>query len=163
MKGPKIGLRKSITTYTELRNVDLTQRLDRVFLDTGYVIAVHSHRDRLHKRAQQIDALLRTATEVWTTDAVLIEVTAALAKPTSRVEAITIWDQFHNGDAKFRSIEASCANLTDAMALFRDRPDKGWSLTDCFSFLVMQREGLTDALTADRHFEQAGFRVLLLT
>ena len=39
--------------------------------------------------------------------------------------------------------------------------DKEWSLTDCTSFVVMQEEGLTDALTTDHHFEQAGFTVLL--
>ena len=39
--------------------------------------------------------------------------------------------------------------------------DKEWTLTDCISFVVMQREGITDALTADHHFEQAGFVALL--
>ena len=46
--------------------------------------------------------------------------------------------------------------------LYRNRPDKAWSLTDCISFLVMQQGGLTDALTADEHFRQAGFRAVLL-
>jgi len=46
-------------------------------------------------------------------------------------------------------------------ALFRDRPDKEWSLTDCISFVVMKQEGLTEALTRDHHFEQAGFKSLL--
>lgn len=39
--------------------------------------------------------------------------------------------------------------------------DTFWSLTDCLSFVVMQREGITDALTGDKHFEQAGFVALL--
>jgi len=47
------------------------------------------------------------------------------------------------------------------MAQFRQRRDKGWSLTDCISFLAMQRHGLAEALTADHHFEQAGFNILL--
>jgi uncharacterized protein len=38
---------------------------------------------------------------------------------------------------------------------------KEWSLTDCISFVVMKERGLTDALTPDRHFEQAGFKILL--
>lgn len=45
--------------------------------------------------------------------------------------------------------------------LWRDRPDKEWTLTDCSSFVVMQARGLTDALTTDHHFEQAGFVRLL--
>ncbi len=44
--------------------------------------------------------------------------------------------------------------------LYRARPDKGYSLTDCISMQIMRREGLTDALTNDRHFEQEGFRAL---
>lgn len=40
--------------------------------------------------------------------------------------------------------------------------DKTWGLVDCISFVVMQERGITDALTADRHFQQAGFRALLL-
>lgn len=40
-------------------------------------------------------------------------------------------------------------------------PDKQWSLTDCLSFVVMQEQGLTEALTGDHHFEQVGFVALL--
>jgi uncharacterized protein len=48
-----------------------------------------------------------------------------------------------------------------ASKLFAERSDKGWSLTDCISIALMQERGLTQALTTDRHFEQAGFNVLL--
>jgi uncharacterized protein len=47
------------------------------------------------------------------------------------------------------------------LALFAEREDKDWSLTDCVSFIVMQDRGITDVLTVDRHFEQAGFIALL--
>ena len=47
-----------------------------------------------------------------------------------------------------------------ALELYKARPDKGYSLTDCISMIAMRREGVTDALTNDRHFEQEGFRVL---
>jgi hypothetical protein len=45
--------------------------------------------------------------------------------------------------------------------LYSRRSDKEWSLTDCISFVVMQEQGIGEALTGDRHFEQAGFRALL--
>jgi hypothetical protein len=47
--------------------------------------------------------------------------------------------------------------------LFASRADKSWSLTDCISFAVMTERGLSDALTADRHFEQAGFRAVFVS
>ena len=51
------------------------------------------------------------------------------------------------------------------MAVFadtsRESPDKEWPLTDCISFVVMQEQGLSEALTADHHFLQAGFKTLL--
>jgi predicted nucleic acid-binding protein len=47
--------------------------------------------------------------------------------------------------------------------LFASRPDKGWPLTDCISFVVMTERGLREALTADHHFEQAGFRPVFKT
>jgi predicted nucleic acid-binding protein len=45
--------------------------------------------------------------------------------------------------------------------LYRQRPDKEWSLTDCISFEIMRTRDLTEALTTDHHFTQAGFRALL--
>lgn len=49
-----------------------------------------------------------------------------------------------------------------ARAMYCSRLDKGWSLTDCSSFQIMEAKGITEALAADHHFEQAGYRALLL-
>lgn len=53
------------------------------------------------------------------------------------------------------------ALLESALHLYRDRSDKAWGLVDCVSFFLMQELGLTEAFTADRHFEQAGYVRLL--
>jgi predicted nucleic acid-binding protein len=48
-----------------------------------------------------------------------------------------------------------------ALQLYAERADKTWGLVDCASFVVMTEQGMTEAFTTDRHFEQAGFRCLL--
>lgn len=59
-----------------------------------------------------------------------------------------------------RIVLQSAVSFRVGLALYRSRPDKGYSLTDCISMETMRNEGLTDALTNDRHFEPEGFRVL---
>lgn len=51
--------------------------------------------------------------------------------------------------------------LQEGIDLYDQRPDKDWSLTDCISFVVMRKQSITEALTGDHHFEQAGFVALL--
>jgi hypothetical protein len=51
-------------------------------------------------------------------------------------------------------------SLSAGLDLYATRLDKGYSMTDCISMQAMRREGLTDVLTNDRHFEQEGFRAL---
>lgn len=48
-----------------------------------------------------------------------------------------------------------------AWQLLENRLDKAWSLVDAVSFIVMKNRGITEALTTDHHFEQAGFTRLL--
>jgi len=49
----------------------------------------------------------------------------------------------------------------DGLALYKARPDKDYSLTDCISMQAMRQEGITEILTHDGHFTQEGFTVLL--
>ena len=58
-------------------------------------------------------------------------------------------------------IPQTSSGFTAALQLYSDRTDKGWSLTDCSSFLIMRQYGIDAALTCDKHFEQAGFSALL--
>jgi uncharacterized protein len=48
-----------------------------------------------------------------------------------------------------------------AVELLLERQDKGYSLCDSVSFVVMRQRGITEALSTDRHFEQEGFTRLL--
>jgi predicted nucleic acid-binding protein len=58
-------------------------------------------------------------------------------------------------------VPASRELLDRALELYHQHADKGWTLTDCGSFVIMRDRGVTQALTGDRHFEQAGFVALL--
>ena len=56
---------------------------------------------------------------------------------------------------------ASGDGCVTCYGLHLERQDKEWSLTDCISFLVMQRRSIRQALAYDHHFAQAGFDSLL--
>jgi predicted nucleic acid-binding protein len=62
---------------------------------------------------------------------------------------------------RVKIIPANTLLFQRGIALFEQRRDKDWSLTDCLSFVSMHDEGITEALTGDKHFEQAGFILLL--
>jgi len=59
-----------------------------------------------------------------------------------------------------RLVEVTRPRLLEGLALYKARPDKEYSLTDCISMQVMRREGITDVLSNDHHFTQEGFRIL---
>ncbi|HHY38864.1 MAG TPA: type II toxin-antitoxin system VapC family toxin [Clostridia bacterium] len=61
-----------------------------------------------------------------------------------------------------RVVHVSEAVFSRGWELFRERPDKEWSLTDCISFVVMQSHRCRRAFTSDSHFVQAGFERLIV-
>jgi predicted nucleic acid-binding protein len=94
-----------------------------------------------------------------TTEWVLMEVADALSAPEARTTAVAFL-QAVRADPLFDVVGYVPAVYQAGFDLFASRPDKAWSLTDCISFGVMTAQGLSEALTADRHFEQAGFRAV---
>jgi predicted nucleic acid-binding protein len=128
------------------------------FADTFYYLALLNPRDQSHGAAVAIGASLSGG--LVTTRAVLIEVADALASPAERPKFLALLAALE------ASPEVTIVPVGDdlfrrAVALYGARSDKGWSLTDCISFVVMQDGEIVNALTADRHFSQAGFRPML--
>lgn len=129
------------------------------FADTVFWIALVVKQDQYHERARQW--ALRITGRITTTVAVLLETANALARPAWRPQAITFLE--HLQQRKDVEVVALTPQLwQQSWNLYRNRLDKAWSLTDCGSFQVMQDAGLTEALTADEHLRQAGFRAVLL-
>lgn len=133
-----------------------------VFLDTSFAIALSSVSDKNHFQAVQIaDQLEKNQTHLVTTQAILLEIGNALSKKKYRLAAIQLLESL-KADPNVEIIELTNQLYTEAFKLFKNRRDKEWGLVDCVSFIVMQKRGITEALTADHHFSQAGFKALLI-
>lgn len=131
---------------------------NRVFADTYYYLALIIPRAEKH---QQAVAFAEQFTgQLVTTAWVMAEVANALGETRHRATFPRLLDGLrHNPQSVV--VPPDAALFDQGVELYRQRPDKGWSLTDCISFLVMKQEGITEALTGDHHFEQAGFAALL--
>ena len=129
-----------------------------IFLDTGYFVALFTPDDRLHERAAAWSLQLNEPTLV--TEYILWECVNAFSRPKDRASAHALMAQIQS-DPDCELIHASLDLFSAGLQLHRARPDKEWSLTDCISFVVMQKERIREAVTGDKHFEQAGFVALL--
>ena len=132
-----------------------------VFADTVYWIALVNRRDRLHDSAVYLCSELNLDLIV-TSEMVLTEVLNhfSAGPPEFRYAASALVDRL-NASPCHKVIAQTRGQFRDALRLYRQRPDKKWSLTDCASILIMQTEGIHEALTHDTHFAQAGFTALL--
>lgn len=129
-----------------------------IFVDTGYFLAVLNPRDRLFERAQRWSETIREP--LITTQFVLVELLNSFSDPVDRPKAhAAVVDVL--ASKSWEVVEASAEWFLEGLATYNTRNDKSWSLTDCISFLVMQKRNLRQALAFDHHFEQAGYEALL--
>jgi uncharacterized protein len=130
-----------------------------VFADTSYYLALLNENDEFHARAAELTQSLaaRLVTTAWA----LTEVADALSRPPAR-RLVTPFMRDLRADRAVTIVPAGSAQFDAGLEFFGRRPDKDWSLTDCISFVVMRQKRLREALTADHHFEQAGFAALML-
>ena len=95
-----------------------------------------------------------------TTGWVLTELADGLSRSSNRQAFARVLRDLET-DLEAIVVPPTQALFQEGVSLYNARADKDWSLTDCISFVVMRQQRLTDALTADHHFEQAGFNALL--
>jgi predicted nucleic acid-binding protein len=129
-----------------------------VFADTYYFLALLDSSEKRHADAVAAarDAELRIVTTEW----VLAEFGDAYGHPADRGDFILLYRSLVN-HPRVKIIPADTFLFQRGIDFFEQRLDKYWSLTDCLSFVSMRDEGITEALTGDKHFEQAGFKALL--
>ncbi len=132
-----------------------------IFVDTSFVYAIINPRDQWHGSAVKWrDRLIGSRRSYVTTEFVLTEIADGLSSLEFRNAAKLAIDVLVS-DPDTEIVALSSDLFKRAFFLYESRPDKTWGLTDCSSFVVMRELGITDALTTDDHFRQAGFRVLM--
>jgi len=128
------------------------------FGDTSYFLALLIPGDAKHAAANAWAA--RSRQPIVTSEFVVLEVGNFLSAQHTRWLFARLLQALHS-DARLNVIAASTELVRRGCDLYVSRRDKAWSLTDCISMEIMFERGLTEALTADHHFEQAGFKALL--
>jgi uncharacterized protein len=127
------------------------------FVDTYALIAWLNSRDTAHATVREYLSAYRG--QLVTTEWVLMEVADALSAPDAKQTVIAFLQEVRS-DPMYSVVGYDGPVYEAGFALFSSRRDKAWSLTDCISFAVMKERNLTEALTADRHFSQAGYRAV---
>jgi predicted nucleic acid-binding protein len=120
-------------------------------------VAILNPRDSLHSIAESI---ARNCGDAVTTEFILIEVANILARSGDKTAFVNFVNRLET-DKQTKIIPATKVWFDLGLELYSSHMDKKWSLTDCISFQVMRSHSLTEALTADHHFEQAGYKTLL--
>ncbi|MCG3130477.1 MAG: hypothetical protein FLDDKLPJ_01239 [Phycisphaerae bacterium] len=128
------------------------------FADTQYYVALLNRNDQHHARAMHLTEMFRGI--VVTSEWVLAEVGSAMSAPRHRSNFARLLGVLRARQS-VTIVPATSDQFQRGMRLYSDRPDKAWSLVDCISFEVMEELHVREALTADHHFEQAGFVALL--
>jgi predicted nucleic acid-binding protein len=132
--------------------------MKEVFGDTFYFVALLSPSDAAHVRAREMTS--NQSAILVTTAWVMTELANSLSKSETRAGFVRTLHALRSNTSVV-IIGPESEVFDEGIGLYAARPDKDWSLTDCISFVVMEQRGITDALTGDHHFEQAGFRALM--
>jgi uncharacterized protein len=134
--------------------------LTPAFVDTGYLIGLEAADDQHHTAAlRHWRAYVRSRPQLVTTSFVLDEVATFFNSRGRHAKAVEVVERLIRSPS-VRVVHVDEDLFGAAWTYFRSREDKRFSLTDCISFVVMERLGIESALAFDTHFVQAGFRTL---
>lgn len=131
----------------------------RVFIDTSAWVAIFNAQDKHHKSVSQaLDNLTEQGALLITSDYIIDETVTTILTRSNHANACSFLDQFDG--LPVATIPVFPVYFGPAQRLFRRYGDKGFSFTDCASFVYMQAHEVHTALTLDKHFAQMGFAVL---
>ena len=133
-----------------------------VFVDTAALIALISRDDAWHARCHEQFALLAGQNRpLLTSSAVLYELfDGAAARGAMRAAAVRLVSSIRDS-AQWAIVHVTAEHMRKGEALYAVRPDKMWSLTDCTNMEIARGRDVTEIMTSDSDYEQAGFQTLL--
>ena len=131
--------------------------MNAVFADTFFYLALLDVAEPDHKRALAESRISRC---IVTTEFILLELGNACARAEDHADFLALVAGML-ASLRVKIIPVSSELFNRGLARMRERNDKDWTLTDCISFVVLEEEGIHEALTAAQHYEQAGFKALL--
>ncbi len=135
--------------------------MPQVFADTGYFVALYSHKDEFHEKATEWAERIETEGIIChITIPILFELGDGFARLNRRDAGLDLIQNILRGE-NFVIHAFNPTTYEKALDIYVRYRDKEWGLTDCYSFQLMTEQNLTDALTSDPHFRQYGFNVLL--
>jgi predicted nucleic acid-binding protein len=133
----------------------------KVFVDTSAWLALVNKSDAAHQKARKVrDTLLKFHSQFLVTNYVMVEIANALSRIPYKETAVKLISSIEMSE-NIQIIEINKEIYKKAWQVYSTYLDKGWSLTDCTSFEVMRERRITEAFTTDKHFEQAGFDILI--
>jgi predicted nucleic acid-binding protein len=130
----------------------------KIFVDTLFIVALINKRDQYHQIALNLAEQYENCPLI-TTDAIFLESGNKLSA-NYRNEVVELIEQFLASD-EIDVIRLTPELFDESLRLYKKHQDKSWGLVDCFSFVVMKQHKVSQALTFDRHFIQAGFQALM--
>lgn len=117
--------------------------MNRIFIDTGFIIALINKRDQYHRKASELADRFE-GYPLLTTDAVLLEIGNALAS-NYKQQAVEFIEKSLASD-EVEVVKLNSHLFLQALRLYKAYQDKEWGLVDCISFVVMREVGINQAV-----------------
>jgi predicted nucleic acid-binding protein len=131
-----------------------------VLLDTSGLLCLFDASESRHSEAvkRYSGATLRLAHNYIVAEFVALAQARRLAREPALAFAAELL-----ADSEIEIVWVDQSLHDESLTMLRSQLDKTYSLCDAVSFIVMKRRGVSEALTTDGHFDQAGWRRLLPT
>ena len=132
--------------------------MNPAFLDTGYVLALELSNDQNHHAAvKHWRSMIKKLPPLITTSYVFDEIVTWLNSRGHHTKAVEVGNRLLTSPS-VQFVQVDEGLFTEGWQFFKQHEDKGYSLTDCISFVVMHRFKADSAFAFDLHFVQAGFK-----